>query len=141
MGQFSRALQTRRYVDSFWELIDHVLNAILFLILGLEMVRLPVTSEVAVLAAMMVPLVLVARLTSVAVPIAAMPGFRRGSPGALAVLTWGGLRGGLSVALALSLPAGSARDTILVVTYAVVVFSVLIQGMTLGAVTRHATRA
>lgn len=131
---------TRQHIDSFWELIDHVLNAILFLILGLEVVRLPVTADIAVVAAMMVPLVLIARLTAVAVPIVAMPSFRRGSPGALVVLTWGGLRGGLSVALALSLPAGAARDTILVVTYAVVVFSVLIQGMTLGAVTRRATR-
>jgi CPA1 family monovalent cation:H+ antiporter len=84
--------------------------------------------------------VLLVRLASIAVPLAAMPGFRRRSPGALAILTWGGLRGGISIALALSLPAGPDRQPILAATYAVVVFSVLVQGLTLGRVVSRVTR-
>jgi CPA1 family monovalent cation:H+ antiporter len=84
--------------------------------------------------------VLVARLISVALPAAAMPRVRRESPGAIAVLTWGGLRGGISVALALSLPPGPEREVIVTVTYAVVVFSILIQGLTLGRLVRRVSR-
>jgi CPA1 family monovalent cation:H+ antiporter len=104
--------------------------------IGLEVIHLEISGELAVAAAAIVPVVLAARLVSVAAPLAAMPRFRRESPGALAILTWGGLRGGISVALALSLPPGPERETILVVTYAVVVFSVLVQGLTVGRVVR-----
>lgn len=131
---------TRDHVDTFWGLIDEILNAVLFLVIGLEVIHLEVSGRLAVAAAVMVPVVLAARLVSVAAPLAAMPRFRRGSPGALAILTWGGLRGGISVALALSLPPGPERETILVITYAVVVFSVLVQGLTVGRVVRALAR-
>lgn len=131
---------TREHLDKFWELIDHVLNAILFLVMGMEIVRLDLAGLDAVAAVLLVPLVVAARLISVAFPLAAMPAFRKGSPGALAILTWGGLRGGISIALALSLPDGPSRQPIVAATYAVVVFSVLVQGMTLGRVVRRILR-
>jgi CPA1 family monovalent cation:H+ antiporter len=127
---------TRDNIDKFWELIDEILNAVLFLVIGLEVVHLRVSAELAIAAAIVVPLVLAARLVSVGVPLGAMRRFRRESPGALPILTWGGLRGGISVALALALPAGPEREAILVITYAVVAFSVLVQGLTLGRVIR-----
>jgi CPA1 family monovalent cation:H+ antiporter len=128
---------TREHLDSFWELVDHVLNAILFLVMGMEIVRLDITSVAAISAVVMVPLVVVARFVSVALPLVAMPAFRKASPGALPILTWGGLRGGISIALALSLPDGPERQPIVAATYAVVVFSVLVQGLTLGRVVRR----
>jgi CPA1 family monovalent cation:H+ antiporter len=128
---------TRDHLDKFWELVDEVLNAILFLVMGMEIIHLAVSTTNAVAAAVMVPIVLAIRLISIAIPLAAMPRFRRATPGALAILTWGGLRGGISIALALSLPPGHERDTILVLTYAIVVFSVLIQGLTVGRIVRR----
>lgn len=141
IGNHGRALAmsetTRDHLDTFWELIDEILNAVLFLLIGLEVVHLRLSSELVLAAAIMIPLVLAARWMSVAAPLAALPGFRRRARGALALLTWGGLRGGISVALALSLPNGPERDIILVITYGVVVFSILIQGTTLGRLARR----
>jgi CPA1 family monovalent cation:H+ antiporter len=141
IGNHGRALAmsetTRDHVDTFWELIDEVLNAVLFLLIGLEVVHLRLSSELLLASVIMIPLVLAARCLSVAAPLAALPGFRRRAPGAIVLLTWGGLRGGISVALALSLPDGPARNIILVVTYVVVVFSILIQGTTLGRIARR----
>lgn len=128
---------TREHVDTFWELIDEVLNAVLFLLIGLEVVHLDLSFGPIAVGLAMIPAVLVTRWLSVATPLAALPSFRRESPGAIALLTWGGLRGGISVALALSLPTGSARDLLLVMTYSVVVFSILVQGTTLGRLARR----
>jgi CPA1 family monovalent cation:H+ antiporter len=131
---------TRDHVDKFWELIDEILNAVLFLVIGLEVVHLRVSGELAIAAAIIVPVVLASRLISVAAPLGFLRRFRRESPGALVILTWGGLRGGISVALALALPAGPEREAILVITYAVVVFSVLFQGLTVGRLIRAVVR-
>lgn len=131
---------TRDHLDTFWELIDEILNAVLFLLIGLEVVHLQLSPALAVATVVTIPLVLAARWLSVAAPLALLPGFRRRTPGALRLLTWGGLRGGISVALALSLPAGREREVILVITYGVVVFSILIQGLTLGRVVRRVAR-
>ncbi|MBE7447572.1 MAG: sodium:proton antiporter [Kofleriaceae bacterium] len=143
IGNHGRTLamsdSTREHLDTFWELIDEILNAVLFLLIGLEVVHLTLTADLALAAIVMIPLVLLARLIAVGVPAAIMPRFRRANPGAVAILTWGGLRGGISVALALSLPAGPERSTILVVTYAVVVFAILIQGLSLGRLIRRLT--
>jgi CPA1 family monovalent cation:H+ antiporter len=131
---------TREHVDMFWDLLDAILNSVLFVLLGLEatlMTHLPHYAAGAVAAIL---ITLCARLISVALPAVA---FRRSFAlprGALQILTWGGLRGGISVALVLSLPALPDRDILLALTYAVVVFSILVQGMSIGAVTRCATR-
>jgi CPA1 family monovalent cation:H+ antiporter len=131
---------TRDHLDKFWALIDEILNAVLFLVMGMELVRLDLTVSATVVAIALVPVTLGARLLSIAIPLAAMPAIRRHSPGALTILTWGGLRGGISIALALSLPPGSERKLIVVATYAVVAFSVLVQGLTLGRVVRRVAR-
>lgn len=141
IGNQGRALAmsetTRDHLDTFWELIDEILNAVLFLLIGMEVVHLQVTIELLVAAAVMVPLVLASRLVSVALPLAGLRRFLRQAPGAVKLLTWGGLRGGISVALALSLPSGPARNVILVITYCIVVFSILVQGTTLGRIARR----
>jgi CPA1 family monovalent cation:H+ antiporter len=123
--------RTREHLDNFWELIDEILNAVLFLLIGLEV--LVVAAELQVLAAgvLIIPVVLIARLVSVSIPIIVLRRFQEFSPGAVRVLTWGGLRGGISVALALSLPAGEVRDLLVSVAYVVVVFSIVVQGLTI----------
>jgi CPA1 family monovalent cation:H+ antiporter len=120
---------TRRYVQGFWTLVDELLNALLFLLLGLETIVLPFDLRYVGLLAAVAPLVLAARLLTV-LPWGAYLRLRGGGRGASLVLTWGGLRGALSVALALQIPHGPARGLILSLTYAVVVFSVVVQGLT-----------
>ena len=140
IGNQGRALamseKTREHLDMFWELLDEILNAILFMLLGLEVVLIAFSLPVILAMAAVIVTVLVARLLSVGTPVLLAPGVFRLPPGAWQVLTWGGLRGGISVALALSLPAGQPREVILALTYAVVVFSILGQGLTIGRVVR-----
>lgn len=128
---------SRTYVLMFWQLVDEVLNAVLFLMLGLEATRLHVSLGLAITAAAAVPVVLGARLISVGASAAVLRPFMKAPPHAVAILTWGGLRGGLAVALALALPAGPHRDTILLITYAIVSFAILVQGLTLSALLRR----
>ncbi len=129
--RFAMSDRTREHLDGFWELLDEILNAVLFLLIGLEV--LAVEGRLAVLAAglTMIPAVLASRFVSVSLPVLVLRRFRDFSPGAVRVLTWGGLRGGISVALALSLPAGEARDLLVSVAYVVVVFSIVVQGLTI----------
>ena len=103
---------------------------------GLEVLVLSLREEYLLAGALTIPLVLLARAISVGLPMGLMRRFRSFSPGVVSILTWGGLRGGISVALALSLPAGETRDLIVTVTYIVVVFSILVQGLTLAPVVR-----
>jgi CPA1 family monovalent cation:H+ antiporter len=128
---------TRSHLDDFWEVIDEMLNAVLFVLLGLEMVLVAYDAAYPALAAMAIAAVLLARWLSVAGILAAMGGRRRFLKGTLTVLTWGGLRGAISVSLALSLPPGPTHDALLTATYVVVVFSVLVQGLTLARVARR----
>ena len=125
---------TRRYMDNFWELLDDILNAVLFALVGLEVVAVSLDWRFVIAGLLAIPLVLLARLLSVALPgatyhMVGLVPFRRN---VLAALTWGGLRGGISVALALSLPPSSERDLLVTAAYFVVTFSVLIQGLTFG---------
>ena len=128
--------KTREHLDTFWELVDEILNAVLFVLIGLEVLVLVFIQEYLLAGLLAIPIVLLARFISVGIPIAIMRRFRDFSPKAIQVLTWGGLRGGISVALALSLSAGEIRDSLVAVTYAVVVFSILVQGLTIGPLIR-----
>jgi monovalent cation:H+ antiporter, CPA1 family len=118
---------------SFWDLVDEVLNLVLFGLVGLQLLAWTGTEVAWLAACLLVPVVLAARFLSVGVPAVLLrPWLERRSPHAVKVLTWGGLRGGISVALALTLPDFPARDTFVMGTYAVVFFSLLVQATTLG---------
>lgn len=126
--------RTRERLDNFWELIDEILNALLFILIGLEVLLIQYRLAYLEAGLLMVPLVLAARFVAVAIPVAALSRFRQFTPGVCKILTWAGLRGGISVALALSLPQGPERELILVLTYVIVIFSIVGQGLTIGKV-------
>ncbi len=130
--------QTREHLDTFWELVDEILNALLFVVLGLELLVITIAREDLLFGLLAIPLVLLARGASVGVAISPLRLRREFPPRLVQVLTWGALRGGISVALALSLPAGPERDLIVTATYVVVMFSILVQGLTLGRVVKSA---
>ncbi|CAN5511610.1 sodium:proton antiporter [soil metagenome] len=122
--------QTREHLDAFWELLDEILNALLFVLIGLEVLLLKFTPAWFVAGVAAIALLLFARWISVALPIHILRRWDNFDRGAIAILTWSGLRGGISVALALSIPAGHERDLILAITYIVVIFSIIAQGLT-----------
>lgn len=130
---------TREHLDTFWELVDEILNAVLFVLIGLEILMINFESQLLIAGAISVVIVLSARFVSVSVPVFFIRKYRKLTPGVTKILTWGGLRGGISVALALSLPAGTERETILAITYCVVVFSILVQGLTIGKLIKKYT--
>jgi len=123
---------TEDYVDKFWELIDGVLNAVLFALIGLQLLVLKLSGPAVWAGLAAVVLVLLARLVSVSIPLSFLRTRREFTDFNLAILTWGGLRGGISVALALSLPPTMPRELLVGITYVVVVFSILGQGLTIG---------
>ena len=129
---------TQRYLFGFWTLIDEILNSVLFLLIGLEVLVLRFDFSYARLAAIAIPLVLFARFLAVSIPVLTVgAGCVRGT---IPVLTWGGLRGGISVALALSLPETAEKSTVLAATYAVVLFTIVVQGLSLGALVRRVVK-
>jgi len=129
---FAMSEVTRERLDDFWELIDEILNALLFMLIGLEVLVMPFTRALLIAGLLAVVITLFARWASVGGAVLLMRSFRSFSPGMMGILTWGGLRGGISVALALSTPLVPERATIVTITYIVVVFSIVVQGMTLG---------
>ena len=131
-GRHALSEVTEDYVDKFWGLIDGVLNAVLFVLIGLEMLVLRIKAAYVGAGLAAVALVLLARLVSVSIPLSFLRARREFSDFNLAVLTWGGLRGGISVALALSLPPTMPRELLVAITYVVVVCSILGQGLTIG---------
>lgn len=129
--------RTREHLDTFWELVDEVLNAVLFVLIGLEVLVLEFSQQYLIAGLLMIPLVLLARTISVGVPVNLLKLKRDFSPHVVKILVWGGIRGGISVALALSLPPSSERDVIVAITYVIVVFSIIVQGLTIGKLAKR----
>ena len=142
VGNHGRSLamsdNTRRHLDMFWELIDEILNATLFVLIGMEVLLVVFSVNELTGAALAIAVTLLARLVTVGLPAQLLGRAFKLPRGSWKVLTWGSLRGGIPVALALSLPSGPERDTVVALTYGVVVFSILIQGLSIGRVTRAA---
>ncbi len=128
---------THGHLTSFWSLIDEVLNTLLFLVIGLQIVAISFERPYLLAAAAVIPVTLLVRFISVTAPMILLHLRAPNLAGAVALLTWGGLRGGISVALALSLPDTSAKNPILTVCYAVVVFSIIVQGTTIQRLAQH----
>ena len=122
--------KTRQHLDTFWELIDEILVSVLFVLIGLEILLLTLPENIILASLLMIPLTLIARFIAVGGTLKALTPWRTFTKGATTILTWGGLRGGISVALALSLPSSSEREVILTLTYVVVAFSIIVQGLT-----------
>jgi len=137
---FAMSDETRLQLDTFWELVDGVLNAVLFVLIGLEILILTFTKQYLLLSLLIIPFVLTARFISIGIPLTLLRSFRTFSPGAVRILTWGGLRGGISVALALSIPPAPEKPLILIFTYTVVLFSILVQGSTIEKLVKHLMR-
>jgi Na+:H+ antiporter len=125
---------TQRYLFGFWTMIDELLNAVLFLLIGLELLVIDYDLRYSWLAVAVIPLSLAARFISIGAPFAVLRIHTRFIKGSIPVLVWGGVRGGISIALALSLPYGTERPVILTATYAVVLFTIVVQGLTLPRV-------
>jgi len=145
---FAMSDRTREHLDTFWELLDEILNAVLFVFIGLEVLVLTLHGAYLLAGLVAFPVLLLCRLVAVGLPITWLRRSREFSPGVIRILTWGGIRGGISVALALSLPAqvgtgdetvATPRDLLLTVTYVIVVMSILLQGLTIGRLVRRVT--
>ncbi len=138
---FAMSDEIREHLDTFWELLDEILNAVLFVLIGLEILILTSTGQYILAAVLAIPVVLIARFISVGIPMTLLRTMQTFTPHAVKIMTWGGLRGGISVALALSLPPSPTRDLLLTMTYAVVIFSIVIQGLTIPRLLRRAVAA
>lgn len=129
---------TRDYLAKFWELIDEIMNAILFLFIGFELLILPDLTEQLVLGIVTIAIVLLARTLSIFIPARTLLRNKTLTRGSLTTMVWGGIRGGVSIALVMSIPnsAGELKDVLLEVTYIVVLFSIVVQGLTVGKVAK-----
>lgn len=130
--KYAMSDKTREHLDNFWELIDEILNAMLFVLIGLEVLVLTFNTEYLIAGLIMIPVVLLIRFISVGIPVSIMRLRNSFTPKIIRILTWGGLRGGISIALVLTLPEGEHREALLLITYVIVIFSILVQGLTVG---------
>lgn len=138
--KYGMSAETRQHLNVFWTLIDEMLNAVLFLLIGVEIFAITFNWDTMTTGLAAIALALVGRLVAVAVPIAVLSPFRDYSKGVVPIMTWGGLKGGISVALALSLPASEWKAEILTATYLVVLFSIIVQGLTVASLARRVGR-
>lgn len=129
---------TKDYLNKFWELIDEILNAILFLFIGFELLIIPNITNYWLMGGISIVVVLFARFISIYIPVKVIPFRNKFSKGTIKVLVWGGLRGGVSIALALSIDEGPHKPVILAITYFIVVFSIIVQGLSVGKVATKA---
>ncbi len=128
---------TEHYVDKFWELIDILLNAVLFVMIGMEMLVLVVKGDYIIAGLIAIPLILACRFLSLLIPINIFKKKLDFVPNTNLIMTWGGLRGGISIALALGLTNEMHRELFLVITYIVVIFSIIVQGLTVGKLVKR----
>lgn len=134
---FAMSEMTRRNLDTFWELVDEILNALLFILIGIEILVLEISVHHLLAGLVVIPLVLLVRLVSVGLPFSLLKRELPFRGNTVKILTWGGLRGGIAVALALSIPQGPHRGIIVFITYMVVVFSIVVQGLTIKKMLRR----
>ena len=132
--------ETRKYVDAFWQMVDEILNAVLFLMIGFEVFAVAFDGNILLTGIASIMLALAGRLVAVAVPISILRPFRNFDSGVIRIMSWGGLKGGISVALALSLPDSEWKPLILTSTYIVVVFSIVVQGLTIAKLANRVGR-
>lgn len=137
--KYAMSDKTREHLDNFWELIDEILNAMLFVLIGLEVLVLTLNTEYLVAGVVMIPIVLLIRFITVGIPVSLLKLRHTFSPKIVRILTWGGLRGGISIALVLTLPPGEPREALLVITYVIVIFSILVQGLTVGKLVKSSS--
>jgi CPA1 family monovalent cation:H+ antiporter len=128
---------TLDYTFKFWEILDEIMNAALFVLIGLELLIIPFSSEYIIIGIAAIAIVLLARFLSVAIPSYAFGFKKQFETNTLTIMTWGGLRGGISIALALSIPSEMNKEFFVVVTYIVVLFSILVQGLTIEKVIKR----
>ncbi|MDH3348565.1 MAG: sodium:proton antiporter [Desulfobulbaceae bacterium] len=129
--------ETRQHLDTFWELIDEILNSVLFVLIGLEILVLPYDPRYLLVGIILIPVVILSRFISVGSTVSILRKLKDYRQGTVKILTWAGLRGGISVALALSLPVGPEREVLITATYVVMSFSILVQGLTVGKVIKR----
>ncbi len=132
--------ETGKYLNAFWTLIDEILNAVLFLLIGIEVFAIAFTGDAIKTGIFAIFLALFARLVAVSVPVLSLRPFRGFAKGTIPIMTWGGLKGGISVALALSLPDSEWKPEILTATYIVVLFSIIVQGLTIAPLAKRLSR-
>jgi CPA1 family monovalent cation:H+ antiporter len=131
---FAMSDTTRQHLDIFWDIVDEILNTVLFVMIGLELIAITLDERYLAFGLAAIPLVLITRFVCVGLALKLIGPLHHLGHNATALLTWAGLRGGISVALALALPEGEARNAILAITYCVVLFSIVVQGLTVGRV-------
>lgn len=129
--------QTKKYIDSFWEVIDEVLNTVLFLLIGIEMMVIHINISVVLLGLSCIAIALIARFISIAIPLTLLQPFYKSKPGTIIILTWAGLRGALSIAMVLSLQQHNIKEIFLPCVYFIVIFSIAVQGLTLGKIMKN----